>query len=104
MRTRRALPGVALGAALVAALVAGGLVAPGPTSAAAAAGPDPLFLVTLEGTGTAGRSQVVGEAGADRMHRRRDAVLATVGADAPVYRWTTALDGVAVHLPRQQVV
>ncbi|GAB2457021.1 hypothetical protein GCM10027062_41400 [Nocardioides hungaricus] len=78
---------VAGAAALAAAL---GTFLPVPT--AAAAGPDDLYLVTLEGpaaTGPLGRVAARAE---------QDAVLATVGSPAPVYRWTTALNGVAVRL------
>ncbi len=60
-----------------------------------------LHLVTLSGPGTVARP---GSDAARRgaMLRRQDAVLATVAAPDPVYRWTTALDGVAVRLDGDQ--
>lgn len=75
-------------AALAAALVT---VAPVPASHAAAEDGD-LYLVTLQGPGTTG---LLGEL---TLRARQDAVLATVGNPDPVYRWTTALNGVAVRL------
>lgn len=65
-------------------------------------GPGRLHLVTLTGPGTAGRPGG-GAAAKERLRDRQDAVLATVGAPDPVYRWTTALAGVAVRLDAAQV-
>lgn len=97
-----------LGAALVTALagtLGTGLVTAGPAGADHATGSADtgtrLHLVTLSGPGTSG--QPGSDAAArERMRDRQDAVLATVGAPAPVYRWTTALDGVAVRLDPDQ--
>ncbi|VXA96597.1 S8 family serine peptidase [Nocardioides sp. AX2bis] len=107
---RRARGGVAV--ALVAALT--GVLAGGVGATLLAAAPagadhgtavgDPstrLHLVTLTGPGTSGRSGSDAVA-REQMRERQDAVLAAVGAPAPVYRWTTALDGVAVRLDRGQ--
>jgi minor extracellular serine protease Vpr len=57
-----------------------------------------LTLVTLTGPGTA-----AGRADAATLLARQDAVLGAVGAGAPVYRWTTALNGFAVDLTRAQL-
>ena len=78
---------VAGASALVAALGV-----PLPAHAASAAQDDALYLVTLEGTGTTGLL-----AGLE-LRAEQDRVLTTVGAPDPVYRWTTALNGVAVRL------
>lgn len=101
-------PRAALAAVLVAALagtLGTGLVTAGPAGADhATAAADPsarLHLVTLSGPGTSGQRGSDAAARA-RMRDRQDAVLATVGAPVPVYRWTTALDGVAVRLDRGQ--
>lgn len=62
-----------------------------------------LYLVTLTGPGTAGhrgeqpRSEV-----ARQMRTDQDQLLAAVDAPDPVYRWTTALNGVAVRLDAAQ--
>lgn len=65
-------------------------------------GPGRLHLVTLTGPGTVGRPG--GDPAArERLQDRQDAVLATVGSPDPVYRWTTALAGVAVRLDAAQV-
>jgi hypothetical protein len=60
--------------------------------------PPPLTLVTLTGAGTA-----AGRVGAEELLARQDAVLAAVGADQPVYRWTTALNGFAARLTDAQL-
>ena len=62
-----------------------------------------LYLVTLAGPGTAGRSAgqpVAAFRAAERV--AQDRTLARVGASAPVYRWTTALNGYAVRLSAAQ--
>ncbi|WP_210439900.1 S8 family serine peptidase [Nocardioides xinjiangensis] len=62
------------------------------------AGPGELTLVTLAGGGTAaGRHDVT------QVVARQEAVLDAVGADEPVYRWTTALNGFAVRLSDSQL-
>ncbi|MCB0896122.1 MAG: protease inhibitor I9 family protein, partial [Nocardioidaceae bacterium] len=78
--------GIAVATVLLAAL--GGL---GLTPARAAA-PTRLYLVTLEGPGQPGLLAGL------RAHAEQDAVLASVGGPTPVYRWTTAINGVAVPL------
>ncbi|MBD3944537.1 S8 family serine peptidase [Nocardioides ganghwensis] len=97
MRARRA--GMALGCGLLA--LALGLPLAGvataddsPTTGA----PPPLTLVTLAGAGTA-----AGRADAEELLARQDAVLAAVGAEQPVYRWTTALNGFAARLSDAQL-
>ena len=60
-----------------------------------------LHLVTLTGPGTAGTvlpEQVL----ATWMRTAQEQVLASVGAGEPVYRWATALSGVAVELTDAQ--
>ena len=56
-----------------------------------------LTLVTLQGAGTA-----AGTADAAELLARQDALLATIGAGEPVYRWTTALNGFAARLTEAQ--
>lgn len=93
MGTRR---GAALVAALTAALAP--LAPLGPASAHADASED-LYLVTLAGPGTTGLPAGVPDLLATtRLQAEQNAVLATVGNPEPVYRWTTALNGVAVRL------
>jgi hypothetical protein len=94
-----------LGRILGGALVALALTVPATGAALAddaptttAPGPSPLTLVTLQGAGTAGGSR-----DADSLLARPDALLAAIGAGEPVYRWTTALNGFAVHLTPEQV-
>lgn len=62
-----------------------------------------LYLVTLEGPGTAGYRGPLSTAdyGTRLLERQRDA-LALAGAGVAVYRWTTALNGVAVELSPAQ--
>jgi minor extracellular serine protease Vpr len=85
--------------ALACALAAGPIQAP-----AGAADPvsGDLYLVTLEGPGTAGAEAGSDPVTASRLHAEQQTVLADVGAPAPVYSWTTALNGVAVRLSRDQ--
>ena len=90
------------GAGLAVALVVAALGALAPATATAT-GPeptDPLYLVTLAGPGTAGTH--TGLLAAARMRAEQDALLETVGGIEPVYRWTTALNGVAVPLSAQE--
>jgi minor extracellular serine protease Vpr len=92
--------------ALVAVTAALGATGAAPASAHVQGpqGRTALYLVTLTGPGTAGESGVHGVPtnGAPRSRAaqvlRQDLVLDQVGAPAPVYRWTTALDGFAVRL------
>ena len=75
-----------------------------PSSAVDGAGDNDLYLVTLRGPGTAGSPGfLTGTGRAARMHGEQDAVLDAVDAPAPLYRWTTALNGFAVTLDDDQV-
>jgi hypothetical protein len=80
-----------------------GLVGLPASPAASAPEATALYLVTLDGPGTSGYRGVL----PDPLRRvqllaRQDSVLAQVGSPAPVYRWTTALNGVAVRLTRRE--
>jgi len=62
-----------------------------------------LFLVTLTGPGSsADRGGVTARAFRKSALAEQDTTLATVGAGAPVYRWTTALNGYAVRITAAQ--
>jgi len=79
--------------------------APGPATAAqtAAAPEDPIYLVTLDGPGTAGnRGPVPVWIQRSTMLRAQADLLEGVDA-RPVYQWTSALDGFAAHLNSAQV-
>lgn len=95
------------GAGAAALALALALAAP-PASAAATtvvrpAGPaTALYLVTLETPGTAGTSDLSAPLARLRMTLAQDAVLRSVGAPTPAYRWTTVLNGVAVELTADQ--
>ncbi len=91
-RTGRAATGAALlGLAVGPLLVPAGAEAlPGPGTT--------LQVVTFAGPGTAGHPARGRAAYADTLLARQDAALARVDAPDPVYRWTTALSGVAVEL------
>lgn len=90
--------------ALTSALaLAAGLLATAPAPASASSADD-LYLVTLQGAGTAGSSGFLPRSlRATRMVAEQDATLSSVDAPAPVYRWTTALNGYAVRLTGEQV-
>ena len=99
MRSRRT--GRALGCGLLAlalALPATGAARADDTDPSMAGPTSPLTLVTLHGAGTAGGAKDAAE-----LLARQDALLATIGAGEPVYRWTTALNGFAAHLSPSQV-
>lgn len=101
----RRLVGVAtLAAALVTGTLGAALGTSGPAAAGAAAAPrPPLYLVTLAGPGTAGEHGIRPDAlRRVALLQKQDRALADVGAPAPVYRWTTALNGVAVRLTAAQ--
>jgi minor extracellular serine protease Vpr len=86
---------IAVGVSALAAAL-GALVAV-PSAAAASSGD--LYLVTLEGPGAPGLL------GGLTLRAEQDRVLTAVGSPDPVYRWTTALNGVAVRLtPGQAAV
>jgi hypothetical protein len=90
--------------ALLGGLVAAPVVTP-PASANADADADDtaLYLVTLDGPGTSRTGDVLpGAVLSVWMVNAQDQVLAAVGAEEPVYRWTTALSGVAVRLTGDQ--
>ncbi|MGD9959148.1 S8 family serine peptidase [Nocardioides sp.] len=62
-----------------------------------------LYLVTLEGGGASShRGLFNGAFHTAVLESRQDRVLDAVGAGDPVYRWTTALNGVAVPLTAGQ--
>jgi len=64
-----------------------------------------LYLVTFEGPGTAGYRGPLGSPGFRAvLTDRQDAALTAIDAPAPVYRWTTALSGVAVELAPSQAL
>lgn len=97
-RRLRARAAAGLGALLGAAMMAGV-----PTAQAEHADPaEPrrsLHLVTLDGPGTAGYEGALPPAlQVLSMRTRQDRLLRAVGAPEPTYRWTTALNGFAVHL------
>ncbi|MEJ7794381.1 MAG: S8 family serine peptidase, partial [Nocardioides sp.] len=97
---RRGAAPVALGAALT--LSAGALLSP-VTAAETDDAPTVLHLVTFDGAGTAGyRGPLTAAWYRTVLTGQQDATLATVGAAAPVYRWTTALSGVALELTPEQ--
>ncbi|MGZ5398580.1 MAG: S8 family serine peptidase [Nocardioides sp.] len=97
---RRGVAPVALGAALM--LAAGTLSSP-VTAAAADDAPTVMHLVTFEGAGTAGYRGPLTDAGyRSVLTGQQDAALTVAGVAAPVYRWTTALSGVAVELTPEQ--
>lgn len=103
----RRTSGVLAAPALAAALTFGTLAAPARSVVDGPAAPDDatLHLVTLERPGTAAASQVLPRAfGALDLVLEQDEVLARVGAPDPVYRWITALDGLAVRLTDAQAV
>ena len=102
---RRGVRRAALAVALAGGLVAGVLTSAPlvPAAAISSAGRPALYLVTLDGPGTAGSPAALPAPVADqRLHHQQDLALAAVGAPAPVYRWTTALNGFAVRLSRAQ--
>jgi len=65
---------------------------------APASGTSALTLVALTGPGTS-----AGTRDAADLLARQDAVLAAIGAEEPVYRWTTALNGFALPLSEAQL-
>lgn len=88
---------------------------PDPTGPTGATEPG-LYLVTLDGHGTASHPRTRPEPGrrlgrdrtavrelAERLRDRQDRVLASVGDPAVVHRWTTVLNGFAAELGPLQV-
>ncbi|CAB4704096.1 MAG: S8 family serine peptidase [Actinobacteria bacterium] len=92
-----------LGCVVLLALALGGLGVT-PVQAAAPAAGTHLYLVTLDGPGTAGIRTPLLPLAVQELQLRavQDRVLASIGAGSPVYRWTSALNGVAVELTRAQ--
>ncbi|MBF4163013.1 S8 family serine peptidase [Nocardioides acrostichi] len=92
----RALAALAVGAVVV-------TLAPAASSSAAGGDRGRLYLITFRGPGTAGsESDPPALLQSLRMRVHQDQVLDALEAPEPVYRWTTALDGVAVRLTRDQ--
>ncbi|KQY56653.1 S8 family serine peptidase [Nocardioides sp. Root140] len=64
---------------------------------------DSLYLITLDGPGTAGDRSAESAANLrTSMLAQQDDTLELLDADDPVYRWTTALNGFAVALSADQ--
>ena len=96
-RLRAALTAASVGlATAVASLALPVAVAAPPASAA---GASHLYLVTLEGPGLAAAPPgPATEIARWRIRAQQDAVLARVGSAQPVYRYSTALNGLALQL------
>jgi hypothetical protein len=103
MRLRRQ---TALALGTLGALLGCAVLAPLPGAGAAQEAPesDPrLYLVTLDGAGTAGYRGILPRPSvALGMRLRQDRLLERVDAPEPTYRWTTALNGFAVRLTDEQ--
>lgn len=104
-RPRRAPVRRALSTTIAAILVVSGFA--GPTASPARGDDDTeqttLHLVTLRGPGTAGhRGRAATWVVSERMLALQADVLDDIGAGAPVYQWTTALNGFAVELTEAQ--
>ncbi len=90
-------------AAAIAAFVAASALTAVPAQADDGDDDTALHLVTLRGPGTAGhRGPAAPDDVAQRMLAQQAAVLDDIGAVAPVYQWTTALNGFAVELTEEQ--
>lgn len=75
------------------------------SSAGERTGDTALYLVTLRGPGLSGAAlagETTGVLGSVRLLAQQERALALVGDPAPVYRWTTALNGFAVRLTTAQ--
>ncbi len=78
-------------------------LAPGAAAVRSAADPAQLYLVTFDGSGSAGyRGPLPLAVYRSVLTGQQDRALAAVGAPATEYRWTTALSGVAVGLTTEQ--
>lgn len=94
----RRLLGRSTQCALLGALLALGALGALPSTAGAVERTEQqLYLVTLDGPGLAG-----GAGPAARLEAEQDRVLRRVSPRAPVYRWTHALNGMAVRLSETQ--
>ncbi len=81
-----------------------GVLAVAPAPGASARDGEAIYLVTLRGAGTSGSSGFLPSSlRATRMLAEQEATLRAVDAPAPLYRWTTALNGYAVRLSAEQV-
>ena len=90
-------------AAAIAAFVAASALTAVPAAANDGDDDPVLHLVTLSGPGTTGhRGSAASDVVAQRMLTQQAAVLEDIGAVAPVYQWTTALNGFAVELTEEQ--
>ncbi len=74
----------------------------GTTTAGHLADEPRLHLVSLTGAGTAGLEAGTRVTARTRMLRDQDALRDLVGAGEPAYRWTTALNGMALSLSAAQ--
>ncbi len=97
---RRFCAAVTVLAALTATL-SGAWIGAAQSAEAAPTGPT-IYLVTLEGGAASNHAGPADAAYQDSLRLRQNRVLAAVGAPAPIYRWTTALDGFAVQLTSTQ--
>lgn len=99
---RSVAPGATV-VALLAAALALPLALPTAHAATAADG-DSLYLVTLAGPGLSGEGETALASDAlARIQAAQDQSLASAGvSQVPVYRWTEALNGYAVHLSAEQ--
>ena len=100
LRTLSAGLAAALAVATLAVLSPATATEPDTDDPGSPASPGSIYLVTLTGRGTAGSGADLFAAA--RMHADQDAVLASIGGAEPVYRWTTALNGLAVRLSAEQ--
>lgn len=95
---RRVLLGCALAGTLLLSALAGTAAADDPAPAS-----ERLYLVTLSGPGSLGYRGPLSETDYRTwMVRNQDATLEAIDAGEPVYRWTAALNGVAVELTDEQ--
>lgn len=96
---RDKLIGCAVVSALLLAAQSMGVI---PASATTPSADESLYLVTLEGPGTAAHTAAPGTQSRTQLLAAQDDTLEALGADEPVYRWTTALNGFAVELTAAQ--
>jgi minor extracellular serine protease Vpr len=96
---------VGLSATLIALVAAGSLAGSEQATAVETTAEDEssLYLVTLNGPGTSLTADVLpADVLSIWMRATQDQILASVDAPGPTYRWTTALNGVAVELSADQ--